>query len=149
MGNVAAAPEARARRAQWFPFPRDGLDMRRIFLFGKARRAPAPQAWQLSAEQHRELLDLLSDMGLRVVGEARGPVPLLTFGRRVLERLGSSDDASAARPVPLPDFADALKHVIRDMGHDRLRVLSPTDFLGVGYVYDAGDPETWPVQSSR
>lgn len=30
-----------------------------------------------------------------------------------------------------------------------LRVMSPTEFLGVGYVYDADDPETWPVRSSR
>lgn len=121
-----------------------GLCMRRILWF---RRGPAaaPDVWQLSAQQHRELLELLSDIGLHIVYEARGPVPLLAFGRRVLERLHSRQQTS----VPLPHFADALKRIIRDMRHDRLRVLSPTDFLGVGYVYDAHDPETWPVRSSR
>jgi hypothetical protein len=66
----------------------------------------------------------------------------MTFGRRVLERL---EAARRDEPVPLPHFADALKRVIRDMQHERLRVLSPTDFVGVGYVYNADDPETWPV----
>jgi hypothetical protein len=65
----------------------------------------------------------------------------------VLERLDTQRGRS--RPVPLPLFADALKRVIRDMRHDRLRVMSPTDFLGVGYVYNAHDRESWPVQSSR
>ena len=45
-------------------------------------------------------------------------------------------------------FADALKRVIREMDHERLRVMSPTDFIGVGYVYNAADPETWPIRSS-
>jgi len=39
--------------------------------------------------------------------------------------------------------------VIKEMGDERLRVLSPTDFAGVGYIYNAEDPETWPVRSSR
>lgn len=102
-------------------------------------------AWQLSAEQQQQVLDLLSDIGLHIVTEARGPVPLLTFGRRMLERL----EPSNGMPCPLPEFADALKHVIRNMRHDRLRVMSPSDFAGVGYVYNAQDPETWPVRSSR
>ena len=83
--------------------------------------------------------------GLRIVSEARGPVPLLTFGRRVLERL----ETTSPQRVPLPRFADALKRVIRDMQHERLRIMSPSDFPGVGYVYNAHDPETWPVRSSR
>ena len=39
--------------------------------------------------------------------------------------------------------------VIREMRHDRLQVMSPSEFLGVGYVYNAHDPDTWPVRSSR
>jgi hypothetical protein len=115
--------------------------MRRIFRLFGGRPRPAREAWRISEEQHRQLLQLLSEIGLGIVAEARGPVPLLTFGRRVLDRLGRSDSAS------LPDFADALKHVIRDMGDGRLCVMSPTDFVGVGYVYNAHDPETWPVKS--
>ena len=47
------------------------------------------------------------------------------------------------------DFADALKRVICEMEDEKLRVMSPTEFVGVGYVYNAVDPETWPVRSSR
>ena len=118
--------------------------MSRIWKFLKPRRDALPEVWQLTPDQHRHLLDLLSHIGLSIVSEARGPVPLLTFGRRVMERLEAHRDAPS-----LPLFADALKKIINDMAHDRLRVMSPTDFLGVGYVYNARDPETWPVRTSR
>ena len=126
--------------------------MRRIMRLFFASDPPWPppplQPWNLSKEQHRQLLDLLSEIGLTIVEEARGPVPLLTFGRRVLERLDASQHPN--RPVPpLPHFADALKRVIRDMQHDRLRVMSPSDFPGVGYVYNARDPDTYPVRSAN
>ena len=117
--------------------------MRRVFWFWRGRHEQPQVAWHLSEQQHEQLLKLLSELGLQIVGEARGPVPLLTFGRRVLEQLNPGPSAA----VPLPHFADALKHVIRDMDHDRLRVMSPTDFLGVGYVYNASDPDTWPFKS--
>ena len=121
--------------------------MRRIFRLFQRRFEPPPPAFFLTEQQHRQLLELLSEIGLRIVSENRGPVPLLTFGRRVLERL---DAPEGARRVPLPRFADALKRVIRDMGPDeRLRVMSPSDFPGVGYVFNACDPETWPVRTSR
>ena len=118
--------------------------MRRIIqMFFKS--APAqPPPWALSGELRDQLLDHLSDIGLRIVDEARGPVPLMTFGRRVLERLETKHP-----PVPLHRFADALKRVIHDMGHERLRVMSPTDFAGVGYVYNAKDPDTYPVRSGN
>jgi hypothetical protein len=116
--------------------------MRNVFRLFRPAQAPV-RAWTLSEEQHRQLLNLLSDVGLGIVAEARGPVPLLVFGRRVLERLGRR-----AEVAPLPEFADALKVVIRDMGDERLRVMSPTDFPGVGYVFNASDPETWPFRSS-
>jgi hypothetical protein len=119
--------------------------MSRIFhLFRRGHEPPPVETFHLTAEQHRQLLELLSEIGLGIVREARGPVPLLVFGRRVLERL------ERPQPIPLPRFADALKRVIRDMGPDeRLRVMSPSDFPGVGYVFNATDPETWPVRSSR
>ena len=118
--------------------------MRRILRWFFRDEPPPPPAWHMSPEQRRQLLALLSEIGLDIIDEARGPVPLLTFGRRVLERLDHRRP-----PVPLPYFADALKRVIRDMRDERLRVMSPSEFLGVGYVYNAHDPETWPVQSSR
>jgi hypothetical protein len=117
--------------------------MKRIWtFFGRRPAQPAP-TWDLPPELHDRLLELLAEIGLDIVQEARGPVPLLTFGRRVLERL------ETPRAVPVPLFADALKRVIRDMGDERLRVMSPTDFMGVGYIYNAEDPETWPVRTSR
>ena len=118
--------------------------MKRLFWFFNPSREPEPPIWQLSPAQREQLLELLSGIGLQIVEETRGPVPLLTFGRRVLERL-ESDRAV----VPLPPFAEALKRIIRDMNHDRLRVMSPSTFPGVGYVYNATDPETWPIRSSR
>lgn len=121
--------------------------MRRIFLFWKPRpREADAEAWRLTGEQYAQVLELLSQIGLGIVQETHGPVPLLTFGRRVLERLESNRRLFS---VPLPQFADALKKVIRDMGHEQLRVMSPTDFIGVGYVYNAKDPETWPFVSSH
>lgn len=88
---------------------------------------------------------MLSEIGLHIIREARGPVPLLTFGRRMLDRLGTTP----AVPVPLPHFADVLKRIIGEMRHERLRVMSPSDFPGVGYVYNLQDPDTWPVRSSH
>jgi len=105
---------------------------------------PAASSWSLSTAQREQLLALLSELGLGIVHDARGPVPLLTFGRAVLERL----QPTSPMRVPLPAFADALKHVIREMQHDQLRVMSPTTMIGVGYVFNAADPDTWPFKSS-
>ncbi len=118
--------------------------MRRIIrYFTRQSAAALPPPWTMSAEQHRQIVRMLSEIGLGIVSEARGPVPLLTFGRRVRDRL----EMPPPEVVPLPHFADALKRTIRDMEHDRLRVMSPSEFPGVGYVYNAHDPETWPVKS--
>ncbi len=116
-------------------------------LFRLFRPVATPQKpWTLSGEQHAQLLELLSRIGLDIIAETRGPVPLLKFSRCVLDRLESR---MRPDPVPLEHFAGALKVVIRDMNDDRLRVMSPTDFPGVGYVFNALDRETWPVQTSR
>ena len=120
--------------------------MKRIFtFFWQPRKAPSAPAFLLSDDQRRELLALLSNLGLQIVSDARGPVPLLTFARSVLDRL------QLTRPgrVPLVDFVDALKRVIAEMDHDKLRILSPTEMVGVGYVFNLQDPETWPVRTSR
>jgi hypothetical protein len=125
---------------------RDQLFMRREILFGRddTPRAPAG-GWRLSIDQQRQVTELLLNVGLEIVRDARGPVPILTFGRRVLERL----DPHSGNRLPLPQFADALKRVVLEMRHEKLRVMAPSDFLGVGYVYNAADPDTWPVRSSR
>lgn len=120
--------------------------MRRILRLFFQRDPQPPRPWEMTPDQHRQVIALLSEIGLGIVQEQRGPVPLMTFGRRVLERLGP---AQVGGRVPLHHFADALKRVIRNMQHERLRVMSPTDFLGVGYVYNAEDPETWPVRSGH
>jgi hypothetical protein len=124
--------------------------MRRLFRFFLRADAAAPAAppWEPSAEQRRVMLELLSRIGLDIVSEARGPVPLVTFGRRVFDRLGPQQ-LRPFGPVTQLQFADGLKAVIRDMADDRLRVMSPTDFPGVGYIFNATDPDTWPVRTSR
>ena len=114
-----------------------------MFRFFRRRSfVPQVDALHLSEAQQEQLLELLSQIGLNIVQEARGPVPLLVFGRRVLERL------EVPPPIPLPHFSAALKRIIQRMDHERLKIMSPTDFLGVGYVYNAEDPETWPVRAS-
>jgi hypothetical protein len=114
--------------------------MRKWFFFSRRVDASAVE-WVPSADLERELRELLCRIGLRIVAEARGPVPLLAFGRRVVEHLRTRP------PVTLARFSDALKKAIVRMDDDRLRVMSPTEFLGVGYVYNARDPETYPVRS--
>ena len=116
--------------------------MKRFLWFKKGPTQP-PAALNLSNEQHQQLLDLLTEMGLEIIRDTRGPVPLLTFGRRMMEKL----ETHQSHVLPLPQFSDALKHIIRNLRHDRLRVMSPSDFAGVGYVYNAQDPDTWPVRS--
>ena len=119
--------------------------MKRIFTFFWQPKASSAPSWTLSADEHRRLLALLSEIGLQILREARGPVTLMAFGQAVLERL----ELSRPGRVPLPDFVDALKRIIRDMNHEELRVLSPTEMVGVGYVFNARDPMTWPVRTSR
>ena len=122
--------------------------MRRIFrLFRPATAPTEPPPWTPSPEQREQLLAMLSEIGLHIVAEARGPVPLYAFTRRVMDRLGPARERFG--PMPQLQFAAGLKAVIRDMHHDRLKILSPTDFPGVGYVFNAQDPETWPVRTSR
>ena len=64
-----------------------------------------PAALNLTNEQHQQLLDHLTEIGLEIICEARGPVPLLTFGRRMMERL----QTHKTHVLPLPQFADAAQ----------------------------------------
>ena len=108
---------------------------------GESERTSCLRGHATEADHERQLLKRLSRIGLDVVHDARAPVPLLTFGKRVLARLQPEAEA-----LPLPYFADALKRVIGEMHHEHLHVLSPAESFGVGYVYDARDPETWPIR---
>lgn len=120
--------------------------MRHIFRLFRPVSTKQHKPWTLSEEQHKQVMQLLSRIGLDIVAETRGPVPLMKFSRKVLDRL---ETRMRPDPVALEDFAAALKVVIRDMDHPQLRLMSPTDFPGVGYVFDALDRETWPIQTSR
>jgi hypothetical protein len=43
-----------------------------------------------------------------------------------------------------------VKATLSTIDHDRLRVLAPpARGTGAGYVYDAADPDAWPVRASR
>src|SRR4051812_48133404 len=90
-------------------WPHIGNGMKRIFTFFWRPKASAAPAFTLDDAQRQELLTLISQMGLQIIRESRGPVPLIAFGRAVLDRL------QLTRPgrVPLPDFADALKRIIK------------------------------------
>lgn len=112
-------------------------------FFTRRSFVDSPVPTNLTPREQEMLLDLIPRVGLNIVAEARGPVPLLTFGRRILEQLDSPPR------IPLPYFSAALKRLIQRMDHERLRILSPTDLHGVGYVYNAEDPETWPVRTGR
>ena len=83
----------------------------------------------------------LVDLGLQIVGEVRGPMRLWDFSRRLGRRLGMP-------PVPLTDLSDAVKTTLARIDNPRLRILAP-GMQGVGYVYDAADPDSWPLRASR
>lgn len=87
------------------------------------------------------LSETLVELGLQIVGEVRGPMRLWDFSRRLGRRLGMP-------PVPLPDLSDAVKATLSRIDDPRLRILAP-GMPGVGYVYDAADPDSWPVRASR
>ena len=89
------------------------------------------------------LSESLVDLGLQIVREGRGPMRLWEFSWRLGDRLGMP-------PVSLGELSDAVKATLSTIDHSRLRVLAPpTRGTGAGYVYDAADPDGWPVRSSR
>ena len=89
----------------------------------------------------------LVELGLQIVHEVRGPMRLWDFSRRLGNRLGMP-------PVSLSELSDAVKTTLSTIDSPRLRVLAPgsrtgSSGTGAGYVYDAADPDSWPVRSSR
>ena len=87
------------------------------------------------------LADSLVELGLQIVSEVRGPMRLWDFSRRLGRVLGMP-------PLPLTDLSDAVKATLADIDDPRLKVLAP-GMAGVGYVYDAADPDSRPVRASR
>ncbi len=96
-----------------------------------------------AADIYSVLSESLVDLGLQIVREGRGPMRLWEFSWRLGSRLGMP-------PMPLADISDAVKATLSSIDHARLRVLAPPGRgTGAGYVYDAADPDAWPVRSSR
>ena len=94
-------------------------------------------------EIYSVLSETLVDLGLQIVRETRGPMRLWEFSWRLGTRLGMP-------PMPLGELSDAVKATLSTIDHSRLRVLAPpARGTGAGYVYDAADPNGWPVRSSR
>jgi hypothetical protein len=81
------------------------------------------------------------ELGLSIVREARGPMRLWDFARRLERRLGMPR-------VPTGQLCDAIKAALDRVNDPRLALMS-TSMPGVGYVYDAMDPDAKPVRSSR
>ena len=90
----------------------------------------------------------LVELGLQIVHEVRGPMRLWDFSRRLGTRLGMP-------PMSLSELTSAVGATLSTIGDDRLRILAPGSRgggcygTGAGYVYDAADPDSWPVRSSR
>ena len=105
--------------------------------------ANAAGAAPTSSTIYGVLSESLVDLGLQIVREVRGPMRLWEFSWRLGDRLGMP-------PMPLSEISDAVKATLLTIDHQRLRVLAPPGRgTGAGYVYDAADPDAWPVRSSR
>jgi hypothetical protein len=83
----------------------------------------------------------LVEVSLSIVREVRGPMRLWDFARRLEQRLGMPR-------TPTGVLCDAVKNAIEQINDPRLAVLA-TSMPGVGYVYDARDPDAKPVRASR
>jgi hypothetical protein len=87
------------------------------------------------------LAESFVELGLQIVSEVRGPMRLWDFSHRLGRRLGMP-------PLPLTDLSDAVKATLSQIDDPRLKVLA-AGTPGVGYVYDAADPDSRPVRCSR
>ena len=81
----------------------------------------------------------LVELSLTIVREGRGPMRLWEFAHRLRQRLGMP-------PVPTSELCDAVKAALEaaTASDTRLTVLA-TSMPGVGYVFEAGDRDAWPV----
>jgi hypothetical protein len=83
----------------------------------------------------------LAELTLSIVREGRGPMRLWDFARRLEKRLGMPR-------TPTGELCDAVKAALERANDPRVAIMS-TSMPGVGYVYDAVDPDAKPVRSSR
>jgi hypothetical protein len=83
----------------------------------------------------------LAELTLTIVRESRGPMRLWDFARRLEQRLGMPR-------TPTGQLCDAIKAALEQVNDPRVAVMS-TSMPGVGYVYDAHDPDARPVRASR
>ena len=81
------------------------------------------------------------EVSLSIIRESRGPMRLWDFARRLERRLGMPR-------VPTGQLCEAINAALDRANDPRLALMS-TSMPGVGYVYDAMDPDAKPVRSSR
>jgi len=98
---------------------------------------------EVDPSQDEQLGIAVTFIGLRLVKEARAPLPLWRFSQRLAAEAGVRSSADLAR------LSDSVKLLLIKTNHPRLAVTQSSSTPGVGYVYDRADPETWPVKSSR
>jgi hypothetical protein len=101
----------------------------------------ATHAGPISFAPGTDLAESLVAIGLEIVREGRGPMRLWDFAGRLQQRLGMPR-------VPAGELSDALKATLERIDDPRLGVLA-TSMSGVGYVYDALDPDAAPLRASR
>jgi hypothetical protein len=95
----------------------------------------------ISAGLPRNVAESLAELSLTIVRETRGPVRLWDFARRLEQRLGMPR-------TPTGQLCDAIKAALEQVKDPRVAVMA-TSMPGVGYVYDAQDPDARPVRASR
>jgi hypothetical protein len=110
-------------------------------VYPSAKAAPGYNSFGDHSIDAGVLSETLVALGLQIVGEVRGPMRLWDFSRRLGRRLGMP-------PVPLTDLSEAVKATLSRIDDPRLRILAP-GMTGVGYVYDATNPESHPIRASR
>ena len=104
--------------------------------------AVAPAA---AGDLYGVMSESLVRLGLQIVHEVRGPMRLWDFSRRLGSRLNMP-------AMPLSQLSDAVRATLSTIDDQRLRILAPgsrAGGTGAGYVYDAADPDSVPVRSSR
>ena len=89
----------------------------------------------------RGVAESLAELSLSIVRETRGPMRLWDFARRLETRLGMPR-------TPTGVLCDAIKQALEPANDPRVSVMA-TSMPGVGYVYDAQDPDAKPVRASR
>jgi hypothetical protein len=111
------------------------------FAHSAAAPAQAP-----ASDLYGVMSESLVRLGLQIVHEVRGPMRLWDFSRRLGSRLNMP-------AMPLSQLSDAVRATLSTIDDQRLRILAPGSRggggTGAGYVYDAADPDSWPVRSSR